>query len=132
MKKEKTSQKKEETRHKHEKKVAEKRAAEERAKAEEKARAELANAEPKPTPTPKPDSGYGSFGKINTAPIKDQIQRLYLAKKDGKLRIPDGKFKVGVEGTINPDGTLAKYRVHVPSGIPEIDDSAMATLAAVR
>jgi len=120
-----------EERRKRARELAEKRAAEERAKAEEKARAEMANAEPKPTPTPKPDSGYGSFGKINTAPIKDQIQRLYLAKKDGKLRIPDGKFKVGVEGTINPDGTLAKYRVHVPSGIPEIDDSAMAILAAV-
>jgi hypothetical protein len=110
--------------------LAEKRAAEERAKAEEKARAEIANAEPKPTPTPSP-SGYGSFGKINTAPIKDQIQRLYLAKKDGRLRIPDGKFKVGVSGSINPDGTLAEYHVHIPSGIPEIDDSAMAILAAV-
>jgi hypothetical protein len=131
MKKEEARRKKEEARRKREQELAEKRAAEERAKAEEKARAEMANAEPKPTPTPKPDSGYGSFGKINTAPIKDQIQRLYLAKKDGKLRIPDGKFKVGVTGTIKPDGTLAEYRVHVPSGIPEIDDSAMAILAAV-
>src|SRR5262245_22370705 len=132
MKKEEARRKKEEARRKREAELAKKRAAEERAKAEEKARAELANAEPKPTPTPKPDSGYGSFGKINTAPIKDQIQRLYLAKKDGKLRIPDGKFKVGVSGSINPDGTLAEYHVHIPSGIPEIDDSAMATLAAVR
>jgi len=122
--------KKEEARRKREQELAKKREAEKRAKAEEKARAELANAEPKPTPTPS-QSGYGSFGKINTAPIKDQIQRLYLAKKDGKLSIPDGKFKVGVEGSINPDGTLAEYRVHIPSGIPEIDDSAMAILAAV-
>src|SRR5262252_6283206 len=122
--------KKEEARRKREQELAKKREAEKRAKAEEKARAELANAEPKPTPTPS-QSGYGSFGKINTAPIKDQIQRLYQAKKDGKLRIPDGKFKVGVSGTINPDGTLAEYRVHIPSGIPEIDDSAMAILAAV-
>jgi len=120
-----------EERRKRERELAEKRAAEERARAEQEAKAALANAEPKPTPTPKPDSGYGSFGKINTAPIKDQIQRLYLAKKDGTLRIPDGKFKVGVEGSINPDGTLAEYRVHIPSGIPEIDDSAMAILAAV-
>jgi hypothetical protein len=131
MKKAEARRKKEEARRKREQELAEKRAAEERAKAEEKARAEMANAEPKPTPTPKPDSGYGSFGKINTAPIKDQIQRLYLAKKDGKLRIPDGKFKVGVKGSINPDGTLAEYSVHIPSGIPEIDDSAMAILAAV-
>src|SRR5215471_4995087 len=124
MKKEEARRKKEEARRKREQELAKKRAAEERAKAEEKARAELANAEPT-------QSGYGSFGKINTAPIKDQIQRLYLAKKDGKLSIPDGKFKVGVEGSINPDGTLAEYHVHIPSGIPEIDDSAMAILAAV-
>ena len=130
MKKEEARRKKEEARRKREQELAKKREAEKRAKAEEKARAELANAEPKPTPTPS-QSGYGSFGKINTAPIKDQIQRLYLAKKDGKLRIPDGKFKVGVSGSINPDGTLAEYHVHIPSGIPEIDDSAMAILAAV-
>jgi hypothetical protein len=117
-----------EERRKRERELAEKRAAEERAKAEEKAKADMAKAEPTPTPSP---SGYGSFGKINTAPIKDQIQRIYQAKKDGRLRIPDGKFKVGVEGTINPDGSLAGYRVNVPSGIPEIDDSAMAILAAV-
>ena len=119
-----------EERRRRERELAEKRAAEERAKAEEMAKAESEKVDPAPTPTPRPD-GYGSFGKINTAPIKDQIQRLYLAKKDGKLRIPDGKFKVGVTGTINPDGTLAEYKVHVPSGIPEIDDSAMAILAAV-
>jgi len=128
MKKEEARRKKEEARRKREQELAKKREAEKRAKAEEEAKAALAKAEP--TPTPRPD-GYGSFGKINTAPIKDQIQRLYLAKKDGKLRIPDGKFKVGVSGTINPDGTLAEYRVHIPSGIPEIDDSAMAILAAV-
>jgi hypothetical protein len=131
IKKEKERIRRLEERRKRERELAEKRKAEEKAKADEKARAEMANAEPKPTPTPRPDSGYGSFGKINTAPIKDQIQRLYQAKKDGKLRIPDGKFKVGVSGTINPDGTLADYHVHIPSGIPEIDDSAMAILAAV-
>jgi hypothetical protein len=124
-----------EARRKRERELAEKRAAEELAKAEEKARAEkqaedIAKADPKPTPTPVP-GGYGRFGKINTRPIKDQIQRLYQAKKDGKLAIPDGKFKVGVSGSVNPDGTLADYRVHVRSGIQEIDDSAMAILAAV-
>ncbi|HEX5083578.1 MAG TPA: hypothetical protein VFY40_16140 [Blastocatellia bacterium] len=117
-----------EARRKRERELAEKRAAEERAKAEEKAKADLANAEPKPTPNP---SGYGSFGKINTKPIKDQIQRLYQAKQDGKLIIPDSKFRVGVTGSVNPDGTLSNYRVHVSSGIPEIDESAMAILAAV-
>src|SRR5262245_20897989 len=130
MKKEEARIKEEEARRKREQELAEKRAAEERAEAEAKARADLANAEAKPTPTPRKD-GYGAFGKINTAPIKDQIQRLYQAKKDGKLHIPDGKFKVGVTGSVNPDGTLADYRVHIPSGIPGIDDSAMAILAAV-
>src|SRR5262245_3301637 len=115
-------------RKKREAELAKKREAEKRAKAEEEAKAKLAKAGPTPTPSP---SSYGSFGKINTAPIKDQIQRLYLAKKDGKLRIPDGKFTVGVSGSINPDGTLAEYHVHIPSGIPEIDDTAMAILAAV-
>jgi hypothetical protein len=134
MKKEEERRRRLEARRKRERELAEKRAAEERAKAEEKARAEkngdLAAAEPKPTPTPRPD-GYGSFGKINTAPIKDQIQRLYQAKKDGKLNIPDGKFRVGVSGSVNPDGTLADYKVHISSNIPEIDESAMAILAAV-
>jgi hypothetical protein len=120
-----------EERRKRERDLAEKRAAEERVKAEEKERADLANAKPTPTPTPKPDSGYGSFGKINTAPIKDQILTLYQAKKDGKLNIPDGKFRVGVQGSVNPDGTLADYEVHISSGITEIDASAMAILAAV-
>jgi hypothetical protein len=134
MKKEEERRRRLEARRKRERELAEKRAAEERAKAEEKARAEkngdLAAAEPKPTPTPRPD-GYGSFGKINTAPIKDQIQRLYQAKKEGKLNIPDGKFRVGVSGSVNPDGTLADYKVHISSNIPEIDESAMAILAAV-
>jgi hypothetical protein len=125
IKKEEERRRRLEERRKRERELAEKRAAEERAKAEA-----MAKAEAKPTPTPRLD-GYGSFGKINTAPIKDQIQRLYQAKKDGRLIIPDGKFKVGVTGSVNPDGTLADYRVHIQSGIQSIDDSAMAILAAV-
>jgi hypothetical protein len=141
LKKEEERRRRLEARRKRERELAEKRAAEERAKAEEKAKAvekeaQLASdagkagAEPKPTPTPSP-SGYGSFGKINTKPIKDQIQRLYQAKLDGVLNIPNSKFKVGVQGSVNPDGTLAKYSVHISSGIQEIDESAMAILAAV-
>jgi hypothetical protein len=135
MKKEEARRRRLEERRRRARELAEKRAAEERAKAEENAKADgktedIAKVDPKPTPTPRPD-GYGAFGKINTAPIKDQIQRLYQAKKDGKLKIPDGKFTVGVSGSVNPDGTLANYRVHIPSGIQEIDDSAMAILAAV-
>jgi hypothetical protein len=135
MKKEEERRRRLEARRKRERELADKRAAEERAKADEKAKAAEkdaqvasnsgnAGAEPKP-------SGYGRFGKINTKPIKDQIQRLYQAKQDGALKIPDGKFKVGVSGSVNPDGTLANYQVNISSGIPEIDKSAMAILQAV-
>src|SRR5262249_16529947 len=129
VKKEEERRRRLEERRRREREAAEKRAAEERANAEAK-KQDVAKAGPAPTPTPRPD-GYGSFGKVNTAPIKDQIQRLYQEKKEGKLVIPEGKFKVGVTGSVNPDGTLSNYRVSIPSGIKEIDDSAMAILAAV-
>ncbi|MBK9312755.1 MAG: hypothetical protein IPM55_00680 [Acidobacteria bacterium] len=110
-----------------EKEEAARRAAEEQAKAE----AELAKAESEKPPPPKTDGYPGGFGKINTAPIKDQIQRLYSANKEGKLPIPDGKLRVGVAGSINSDGTLSNYKIIVPSGIKEIDDAALAILEAV-
>jgi outer membrane biosynthesis protein TonB len=103
------------------------REAEEKAKAEQIAKTEAA---PSPTPTPRPD-GYGAFGKINTAPIKDQVKQLYDAKKEGKLALPEGKLKVGVAGVVKDDGTLADYRITTSSGIPEIDRAAMAILSAV-
>lgn len=103
------------------------RAAEEKAKAEELAKAESA---PTPTPTPRPD-GYGTFGRINTAPIKDQVKQLYEAKKAGKLELPEGKLKVGATGIVQADGTLADYRISISSGLKEIDDAALAILAAV-
>jgi hypothetical protein len=120
--------KREQERLERERAEAEKLEAEERAKAEA-----LAKAAPVPTPTPPPkNDGYpGGFGKINTAPIKDQIQQLYNAKKSGKLVIPEGKLKVGVAGSINSDGTLANYRIIISSGIKEVDDSALAILDAV-
>jgi hypothetical protein len=121
--------KREQERLERERAEAEKREAEERAKAEA-----LAKAAPTPTPPPPPpknDSYPGGFGKINTAPIKDQIQQLYNAKKSGKLVIPEGKLKVGVAGSINNDGTLSNYRIIISSGIKEVDDSALAILDAV-
>ena len=75
-----------------------------------------------------PNSG---FGRINTAPIRDQIQRLYQANQAGQLVIPDGRLRVGVTGSIRPDGTLRNYRLIFPSGIPAVDASALAILAAV-
>jgi hypothetical protein len=109
------------------KQEAEKKAAEEKAKAEELAKTETA---PSPKPTPPPD-GFGSFGKINTAPIKDQVKQLYDAKKAGKLDLPAGRLKVGATGTVQADGSLADYRISISSGIKEIDDAALAILAAV-
>jgi hypothetical protein len=110
-----------------EKKAAEELAAKEKEKAELAAKTETA-AEPEED---KKKEGWGGFGKINTAPIKDQIQRLYSAHKEGKLAIPQGKFKVGVSGSINPDGTLSNYKIIIPSGIKEIDAAAYAILDAV-
>jgi hypothetical protein len=134
-------QKEDEERREREAREVAEREAEVKAKADALAKAEKdareqelakAAADPVPTPTPKPaESGYGRFGKINTRPIKEQLQRLYDAKKEGKLVIPDGKFKVGVEGSIAADGTIASYRISVPSGIEEIDEAAKAILAAV-
>jgi hypothetical protein len=127
--------------------LAAKRAAEVReraaaaAKAAEAAEASAANqqaaeaaaqtvAQANPAPTPK--SEYpGGFGKINTAPIKAQVQRLYDAKQEGKLEMPDGKLKVGVAGSIRADGTLVDCRIIIPSGLPEIDKAALAILDAV-
>jgi hypothetical protein len=109
------------------KQEAEKKAAEEKAKAEELAKAET---DPSPKPPPPPD-GFGSFGKINTAPIKDQVKQLYDAKKAGKLDLPAGRLKVGATGTVQADGSLADYRISISSGIKEIDDAALAILAAV-
>lgn len=92
----------------------------------------IAQANPTPTPAPTPKSEYpGGFGKINTAPIKAQVQRLYDAKQEGKLVLPEGKLRVGVSGSIRPDGTLANYKLIIPSGLPEIDKAALAILDAV-
>lgn len=114
---------------------AKRRAREEAAKreAEEKARqAQQAQNEAEPKPSPTPNDQYpGGFGKINTAPIKDQLAVLYEAKKAGKLVLPEGKLKVGVAGQIKADGSLADCRITVSSGNPEIDRAALAILDAV-
>ncbi|MBI3427150.1 MAG: hypothetical protein HY011_29830 [Acidobacteria bacterium] len=103
------------------------------AKREAEAKAQtIAQASATPTPSPTPKSEYpGGFGKINTSPIKAQVQRLYDAKQEGKLVLPEGKLRVGVTGTIRADGTLANYKLIIPSGLPEIDKAALAILDAV-
>ena len=102
----------------------------EKAREEELAR-EAAIAAEAAKQEPKKDTYPGGFGKINTSPIKDQVQRLYDAHKSGKLALPDGKFKVGVGGKINRDGSLSDCKVIIPSGHPEIDRAALAILDAV-
>ncbi|MFM8395207.1 MAG: energy transducer TonB, partial [Acidobacteriota bacterium] len=88
--------------------------------------------EPSPEKSSSPNSAYpGGFGRINTAPIRDQIQRLYQANRQGLLLIPEGRLRVGVTGSINRDGTLRNYRLIYPSGLPEVDASALAILQAV-
>ena len=108
---------------------AEEKAADEKAKAEELAKAQ--QSETAQPDQPNKADGYGAFGKINTAPIKDQVKRLYDANKEGKLSLPAGKMKIGVTGTVKPDGTLADYKITESSGIKEIDDAALAILDAV-
>ena len=73
----------------------------------------------------------GGFGKINTSPIKDQVERLYNAHKEGKLVFPEGKLRVGVSGRIKSDGSLADCKIIYPSGYPEIDRAALAILDSV-
>jgi len=102
------------------------------AAAEQQAKAEP-SAAPAPAPAPAPvKDGYpGGFGKINTAPIRDQVQRLYESHKSGKLTFPEGKLRVGVSGRINADGTLTDCKVIMPSGLEDIDRAALAILDAV-
>jgi hypothetical protein len=95
--------------------------------AEREAAEQQAQAAPTPAPKPTP----APFGRINTAPIRDQIQRLYEAKKSGHLVLPEGKLRVGVAGQIKADGSIENYRVIVSSGQPEIDRAALAILEAV-
>jgi hypothetical protein len=109
-------------REREEREAAEREAPEKSVTAEQQAQAAPTPA-PKPTPAP--------FGRINTAPIRDQIQRLYEAKKAGHLVLPEGKLRVGVAGQIKADGSIENYRVIVSSGREEIDRAALAILEAV-
>ena len=126
--------KEEELRQREQEELAKREAEEEKAKVDALAKASTGT----PTDSEKPDEkpadkpeNYGAFGRINTAPIKDQVKRLYDANKEGKLSLPAGKIKIGVTGTVKPDGTLADYKITESSGIKEIDDAALAILAAV-
>ncbi|MBS1810089.1 MAG: hypothetical protein JST84_18150 [Acidobacteria bacterium] len=82
-----------------------------------------------PTPTPKPTPS--GFKPINTRPIRDQVQRLYELKQEGKLVFNEHNLRVGVMGEIKPDGSIENARVFIPSGNPQIDKAALSILDAV-
>ena len=105
---------------------AEQKAAEEKTKADALAQASTESEKPA-----EKSESFGAFGRINTAPIKDQVKRLYDAKKEGKLDLHEGRLKIGVSGTVKSDGTLVDYKITQSSGIKEIDEAALAILAAV-
>jgi hypothetical protein len=71
---------------------------------EEKAREQEAASKQeaeKANPTTPADGYAGGFGRINTQPIKDQIQKLYEAQKAGLLDLQNDRIKVGVSGPDN-------------------------------
>lgn len=114
-----------------------KRAAEEarkkRARAAEIKQQQIAAKQPEiaPTPTPSPKPTPSGFKPINTRPIREQIQRLYDLKQEGKLAFNESNFRVGVMGEIKYDGAIANARVFIKSGNPQIDQAALAILDAV-
>ncbi|MFN0119209.1 MAG: hypothetical protein ACKV2V_01765 [Blastocatellia bacterium] len=71
------------------------------------------------------------FRPINTRPIREQLERLYEAKKDGRLVFDENNIKIGVAGRILADGRLVDYKLIVPSGNRDIDRAAMAILDSV-
>jgi hypothetical protein len=129
-KEEERRRKREEARRRAKERETAQREAEEKAGAEQLAAAQPATTSA-PTPTPPTETYPGGFGKINTAPIRDQVQRLYDAHKAGKLALPAGSLRVGVSGEINRDGSLSKCKIIIPSGLDEIDRAALAILDAV-
>jgi outer membrane biosynthesis protein TonB len=95
----------------------------------EKELAKKTEPETKPAPSPKPKTA--PFGRINTLPIREQVEVLYQAKKAGKLVFNENKLIIGVTGKIKADGSLSDCRVYRSSGNPQIDQAAMAILRAV-
>lgn len=87
--------------------------------------------EPDPTPTPSPKPTPSGFKPINTRPIREQMQRLYDLKQEGKLVFNESNLKVGVTGEIKHDGSIANAKVFIPSGNPQIDRAALSIVEAV-
>ncbi len=85
--------------------------------------------EPEPTPTPKPTPS--GFKPINTRPIREQMQRLYELKLEGKLVFNETNLRVGVTGEIKSDGGIVNAKIFIPSGNPQIDRAALSIVEAV-
>lgn len=114
-----------------------------RAESAEKTRAEQAKkqpsdtpkiakkSEPEPTPSPSPKATPSGFKPINTRPIREQMQRLYDLKQEGKLVFNESNLRVGVTGDINSDGGITNAKIFIPSGNPQIDRAALSVVEAV-
>jgi hypothetical protein len=108
------------------------KAAREAEKKQEAAAQKVAQAtEPESTPTPTPKPTPSGFKPINTRPIREQMQRLYDLKQEGKLVFNESNLRVGVTGDIKLDGSIGNTKVFIPSGNPQIDRAALAIVEAV-
>ncbi len=108
---------------------AERKRAEQAQKQDQSALAKTNEPEPAPTPSPKPTPS--GFKPINTRPIREQMQRLYDLKQEGKLVFNESNLRVGVSGEIKPDGSITNAKVFIPSGNPQIDRAALSIIEAV-
>ncbi len=89
------------------------------------------NTAPEPAPTPAPKPTPSGFKPINTRPIREQMQRLYDLKQEGKLVFNETNLRVGVTGEIKSDGGIVNAKIFIPSGNPQIDRAALSIVEAV-
>ena len=87
--------------------------------------------EPEPQPTPASKPTPSGFKPINTRPIREQMQRLYDLKQEGKLVFNEANLRVGVTGEIKSDGSIVNVKVFIPSHNPQIDRAALSVVEAV-
>jgi hypothetical protein len=109
--------------------AAERKRAEEARKQADAQQSLAKNNEPEAAPTPKPTPS--GFKPINTRPIREQMQRLYDLKQEGKLVFNEANLRVGVAGEIKPDGSIVNAKVFIPSGNSQIDRAALAIIESV-
>jgi hypothetical protein len=113
------------------KRRAEKAARDAEKKQETAAQKVAQSSEPEPAPMSTPKPPPSGFKPINTRPIREQMQRLYDLKQEGKLVFNESNLRVGVTGEIKPDGGIANTKIFIPSGNPQIDRAALSIVEAV-